>query len=67
MEVRFMYAYKCPACEKEQYSSSRLKSEEKCIYCGNPNTELVGIALGNSRAVIRSTHTSSEQQSGEQK
>lgn len=35
-----MNEYKCPACGKLQYSSSSIKENEPCVYCGNEKTEL---------------------------
>jgi len=33
-----MNKYTCPECNGNQYSSS---SNEACIYCGNPEVELI--------------------------
>jgi hypothetical protein len=36
-----MIRYKCPACEKNQYSASEREADKPCIYCGNPGTKLM--------------------------
>lgn len=34
-----MIRYKCPKCNGDQYSSNPNKSNEPCIYCGNPKVQ----------------------------
>lgn len=36
-----MNTYKCPACDKLQYSASKDKGDEPCLYCGNDGTEIL--------------------------
>ena len=36
-----MIRYKCPKCKGNQYSASPNKSDEPCIYCGNPKGHMM--------------------------
>lgn len=36
-----MNRYKCPNCKGNQYSASPNKSDEPCIYCGNPKVQMM--------------------------
>ncbi len=36
-----MIRYKCPKCKGNQYSASPNKSDEPCIYCGNPKVQMM--------------------------
>lgn len=41
-----MYEYKCDKCKGRQFLSSDQKAKEPCIYCNNPRTVLLGVAVG---------------------